>query len=387
MRFPALLIAVAALWLIVSGCSKNEDSPFAPAPATEVAWLTTLPNLVFSTTAYYPVQVQVLAAMPQAIDSVHAVITTPTGQSSIRFRLYDDAGYFQREDALDFCSPYSGDLVANNGVFTRQVSAQFADTVGLHYIKVAAWINNESAWTPQDTILVALSLPPQWSSLILPDTLYSGFPPLQINVSVFDPDAAAGDSVASVQMSLYSPLGILLGDPADLIPLDQSHFGQTIGADFAVGRQTGFYTFAFRAWDTFAMISDSLGQSVYMENLAPHLSGPIFALGDTIILPSPGDTTYFPISVRCWDDQTLADILEVHVQAVKPDLDTGSVVELFDDGEIDISGDSLAGDSIFTRIISIWPSNLLGAYAFHFRGLDQAENQNEIVDTLWVVPQ
>jgi len=78
--------------------------------------------------------------------------------------------------------------------------------------------------------------------------------------------------------------------------------------------------------------------------------------------------------------------LTVTIQAQKPDLTWGSVIELFDDGNISAYGDTLAGDSVYTRIVSISPSNDLGLYLFHFKGEDKAGNQSEIVDSLWVVP-
>jgi len=375
----------ALLFLLLIGCANEGDSPVEPAPLFENQWRIRLSNLVLETTIYDTVQVEIMGVAPQAVDSVVGVITTPFGQLAGTFRLYDDASAYSLNDASEFASTHSGDLVANNGRFTRLINSHFADSAGTYYLAVQAWRDHEIAWTPQDTFLVSLSLPPQVSNLNLPDTLYSGFPPFQIGLQAFDPDAAFGDSVVSVQMRLYSSSGAFLGDPIQLTALDQINYGHTISADFAVGLDSNFYTFAFRAYDTFNMISDSLGRSVYIENVAPYLADPFFS--DTVVtLPLPGDTTSFLASVRAWDDQTAEDIVEIYIQALKPDSTFGSIVELFDDGQSEVSGDEVAGDSTFTRIISIWPNNLLGLYVFHFRGLDQAGNQREITQNLWVIP-
>jgi len=381
LRHSAIPLALLALW---AGCSQDHNTAVSPPAPLEVSWLSTLPNLVLETTVFYPIQVQVSGAGPQDVDSVKAAIEDQTGQTIAQFFLYDDAGAYLHNDAPGFCDSLSGDLVANNGIFSRLVNSRFASATGDYHIQVSAWAQGQTAQTSPDTVIVAQSQPPQLSNLILPDTLASGFAPLQISLEAYDPDTPTGDSVATVEMRLFSPEGVLLGTPFMLEKLDKVLYGMTISANFAVGHPTGSYTFAFRAWDTFATVSDSLGAVTCMINLAPYLADPI--LPDTVIRPAPGDTAYFPITIRCWDDQTLADIVAVNIQALKPDLTWGSLVELFDDGQADVSGDTLAGDSIYTRIVSIYPSNLLGLYQFHFRSQDQAGNQSEIVDSLWVIP-
>lgn len=378
--FLAAFLSLATAWM---GCSDEESMPVSPPPILEVNWDITLPNLVFQSAAYYPIRVIVGGVNPDEIDSVKAQIENPAGLEAADFRLYDDAGAFENGDALDFCSPNSGDLVSHDGRFSRMVNAHFAAEEGLFTFRVTAWTAIGTAASSKDSVLVSQSAPPQLSNLNLPDTLYSGFAPFQLSLTIIDPDPPQSDSVASAEMKLYSPAGELLGDPTPLQPLGSSLYGTTLTSALPVGLSGNFYTFAFRAWDTFNMESDSIGKLVYLENLAPYLTD--FVLPDTITLPPPGDTTYFPILVRCWDDQTVADILEVSIQALKPDMTFGSVVELLDDGDVDYSGDEIAGDSIYTRIVSIYPSNDLGLYQFYFRGEDKAGNQSEFVDSLWVV--
>jgi len=242
--------------------------------------------------------------------------------------------------------------------------------------------------------VVSLSLPPQVSNLSLPDTLYSGFASYQIGLQAFDPDAAFGDSVVSVQMSLYSSSGAPLGDPIELDALDELNYGHTISADFAVGLPSDFYIFGFRAFDTFDMISDSLGKSVFIENLAPHLADPV--LPDTVIKPQAGSINFL-ITVRAWDDQTVLDINEVELRSLKPDgewSNNGNPFPMFDNGlpfvdslwASGYAGDGAAGDSIYTMTAFMDTNAQLGLYHFYLRATDLAGNENEIIDSLWVIP-
>jgi hypothetical protein len=393
MKLSLLLPGLLLLPLLI-GCTKQEDSPLAPAPPFESQWRSRLSNLVFGTTVFDTVQVEVLAVSPQAVDSVIGVVITSLGQNVATFHLYDDASAFLRSDAPDFASSRSGDLVANNGYFTRLINSRFADSAGTYYIAVQAWRDHEIAWTPQDTIIISLSLPPQISNLNLPDTLYSGFSPYQISLQAFDPDAAFGDSVVSVQMTLYTNSGTPLGDPMPLTALDQINFGHTISGDFAVGLDSNFYTFAFRAYDTFNLISDSLGKSVYIENRPPYLADPV--LPDTVIKPQSGSINFL-ITVRTWDDQTVLDINDVELRSLKPDgqwSNNGNPFPMFDNGlpfvdslwASGYAGDEAAGDSIYTMTAFMDTNAQLGQYHFYLRASDLAGYENEIIDSLWVVP-
>jgi len=375
--------AVSLLALLLSlGCEETTTSSYQEP--VSVDWHTTLPNLLTGSDNYFPIRAEVKGMPAADIDSVLASISNDAGQDVAQFSLFDDANFYEHNtpDTI-FCSKFSGDVIANDGIFSRRINALFAGaSPGSYNFQVTVWHGEGSIKSPLDTVIVAQSVPPELSGLIFPDTLSSGFSPQQISLQVIDPDDPGVDSVTAVYMKLYSPESAFL-DSIALETLGSNRYGTTLQADLAVARPSGDYIFAFRALDTFETMSDSLGKSVYMENLAPYLNDSV--LPDSIPRPTLEDTT-FALAVKCWDDQTVADILTVTIQAQKPDLTWGSVIELFDDGNISAYGDTLAGDSVYTRIVSISPSNDLGLYLFHFKGEDKAGNQSEIVDSLWVVP-
>ncbi len=357
----------------------------SPPTTMEIEWVTMLPNLISQSDSYAQIRVAVTGVDPLSVDSVKVFIYDSLYTPLPAFHLYDDANAFTLTNALEFCSDRSGDNVSNDGIYSRMVNAWFADsTEGIYHFLAIAWRDAETAETPYNSIMVASSQPPVLSGLNFPDSLESGFSPTQISLQVYDPDISDFDSIAAVFMLLYSPSGAFL-DSFQLEPMDNAaNYGTLLTPDIAVGYTTETYSFAFRAWDSYNVISDSLVKEVYMENLAPLLMFPV--LPDTIELPGVNDTTAFPIMITCWDDQTIADIAQVTVQTLKPDDSWGTEIDLFDDGDLIANGDTTEGDSVYSRIVEIWPSNLLGLYRFYFRGEDKTGNQSELIDTLWVVP-
>lgn len=367
-------MGIVALWW---GCAQDEETPTSPPAPLEVTWYQTLPNLVFQTTKYYTLMVAVSGIEPETVDSVKATIEDETAQAVAEFFLYDDANFPEHEDALNFCSPYSGDLVANNGIFSRSVNSGFAQTEGNYHFEVRVWFDGRSVASLPDTVIVALSAQPEISAISFPDTLESGFAPVQISLQAIDPDDPDVDSVTSVWMTLYSPDLIALGDPVTLEKLGGSYYGAELTPDLAVGRPSENYTFVFRALDTFDVISDSTWKAFYMENLAPHIADPAYP--DTVSLPSPGNYTEVPINLRSWDDQTNADIDSVNMLSLKPNgqyANSGNPIPLEDIDE----------DSIFTINAVLYDTSLVGTYIFTFWARDLAGNKSEdLIDSLVVV--
>jgi hypothetical protein len=378
-----LFISLALLSLVWTAC-EDEAVPTGTSGPVSIEWHTRPPNLEATSLTYYPIRATITGLSPADIDSVKAIIEDEAGTQIAQCRLYDDANFYENGDALDFCSPFSGDIVANNGVFSRLMNGQFALETGNYTFTLNVWWANRSVSSDDSTIVVAESSAPVLSEPFFPTILQSGFPPVQIHVKAVDDDAVIDDSVTQVIMKMYSGGAEL--DSFELADLGNDVYGMNLEANFAVGYPTDDYGFTFRAFDTFNLISDPLEITVTMENLAPWLPDSTIVLSDTLYLPAPSELTIDTVSVKCWDDQTVEDIAEVHIQAWKPNQTWGSIVELFDDGDIGESGDPVAGDSVYTRIISLSSSDQTGYYEFHFRGLDQAGNEQELIEGLWVLP-
>jgi hypothetical protein len=396
-RVLALLIP-AVSFFVLAGCSQNDDdnSPVNPPGQIEVQWQSTLPNLVYQSAGYYPVRVIVSGANPEEIDSVRAVISDSSGIFSTSFKLYDDAGAFLHDDALDYCSPYSGDLVARNGVYSRQVNSRFAPQSGFYFLSVAVFLNGTTAVSRLDTVAVFPSSPPQLSDLTLPDSLLSGFAPLQIRVQAIDPDPLESDSIVSVEMQLYSPAGLPLDSPVALVKVGAGYYGTQLAADFSAGKPSGDYTFTFRARDSFNVPSDSLGKVVFLQNLPPGLSDRQYP--DTLTIPVNPPYFELLISIKAWDEQTSADLKSVYLYSRKPDgsmANNGLPIPMEDNGlpfdpirwDQGYLGDLVAGDSIFSTTAVLYDTSQTGTYTFTFMAEDFAGNSSApYIDSLVVIP-
>jgi hypothetical protein len=381
-RFWTAAAAVCLLWagaVLWTGCSEEESPTSSPGTLT-VVWQTRPPNLELSSTDYVSIRAQVSGIEPTAVDSVKAFISDAAGSPIADFHLYDDANFYQHEDALEFCSPYSGDVVAHNGIFSRLMNGQFAPSSGTYTFTLNAWAGDRQATSPDSFIVVAQNSAPTLSNLFFPDTLYSGAQ-IQIHLKVMDADTVINDSVAAVAMSFYTAEGAQL-DTFALSDLGGDQYGMTVQPDIALGLTSDLYIFAFRAWDTFEAVSDSLGTWVYLQNAAPHLGEPEFP--DTVTLPEVYEEVL--ISLPAWDDQTNADIDSVNMLSLKPNgeyANEGQPIPLVDTGEW---GDEVAGDSIFSINAVLYDTSLVGTYIFTFWARDLAGNKtDDLIDSMVVV--
>ncbi len=112
-------------------------------------------------------------------------------------------------------------------------------------------------------------------------------------------------------------------------------------------------------------------------NLPPEIANTVVD-PDTVVVTAP--TAIFT-SVQASDLNGQNDILKVYFIVFKPDSSTNeSELELFDDGEEDVSGDPFAGDGIYSRIIQINETNAKGTYRFEFRARDRGGNLSNKID-------
>lgn len=102
--------------LLVFGC-KDDDKVVNPADP-EISSVLAPQFLLCNAESLYTFSVRIENL--EEIDSVICLVTRPDGSDELPFRLYDDAGA-QTLATPPYASEHSGDVVANNGTYTRGV--------------------------------------------------------------------------------------------------------------------------------------------------------------------------------------------------------------------------------------------------------------------------
>lgn len=112
-------------------------------------------------------------------------------------------------------------------------------------------------------------------------------------------------------------------------------------------------------------------------NLPPEIANTVVD-PDTVVVTAP---TLIFTSVQASDLNGQNDILKVYFTVYNPDSTTsGNEIELFDDGEVDVTGDLLPGDGIYSRLIQIDQENQKGTYRFEFSARDRGGNLSNKID-------
>lgn len=110
----------------------------------------------------------------------------------------------------------------------------------------------------------------------------------------------------------------------------------------------------------------------YNNNVAPEVS--FVNAPDTVIRPNSG-ISLFTIAIKGSDANGQCDIKSVFLKTIKPDGtpgNNGDPIFMYDDGDLTVHGDSVAGDGRFSVIAGIASNNLLGTYQFNYQASDNA---------------
>lgn len=135
----------------------------------------------------------------------------------------------------------------------------------------------------------------------------------------------------------------------------------------------GSYSVRFSATDELGLRSNTLDRPLVLKSPTPNSPPVLSALvaPDTVSLPTSGELP-ITLSVAAADSDGYADIREVYFRS----LDSSSPstrIFLWDDGDTSgASGDAVAQDGRFTRIIKLTSSNQRGTYRFAFQATDAA---------------
>lgn len=113
------------------------------------------------------------------------------------------------------------------------------------------------------------------------------------------------------------------------------------------------------------------------NNVAPVISNSIID-PDTLVVT---DTTVIQISVQAEDQNGLSDIESVYFIVYRPDgASNNNKVELFDSGNIQLHGDHIAGDGIYSLKIQVDQNNMKGTYRFEFQARDRGKKLSNVIN-------
>ena len=124
----------------------------------------------------------------------------------------------------------------------------------------------------------------------------------------------------------------------------------------------------------------ALGTFIYnngQPNVAPVISNDIVN-PDSAVVTAP---IVILTSVKATDQNGPRDIERVYFVVYRPNGTTNNNQNLmFDDGDIDVHGDQVAGDGIFSLLIQITPQNTKGNYRFEFASRDRNGEISNIIN-------
>lgn len=161
----------------------------------------------------------------------------------------------------------------------------------------------------------------------------------------------------------------------------------TANASFQIRRvQVGKYVVEVYAQSPDGYRSNSLISNlvVFRGNHAPVISG--LSAPDTIKLG--GQSQVLLLTLRASDPDGLGDVAKVVFSSFRPDgsASGGNPFAMYDDGSA-MHGDEIAGDGIFSLLVSLPASTQVGTYRFEFQAFDRSnESSNVIVHRISVRP-
>lgn len=203
-----------------------------------------------------------------------------------------------------------------------------------------------------------------------------------ITVTVFTRaiDADGAINIRSLSLGIFFPRSSEPDTSLRLLPTissgDTVNYSETFSF-FARRADTGTNTFEFQASDQSNLVSNVLRITfnISRNNSRPKVFN-LFA-PDTVVRPTSGSRPVF-FAISASDSDGLGDISSVFFKSVNSS-NPNFEFPLFDDGDIAVDGDTLAGDARFSTIIPITTSANLGTREFRFWARD---NTGALSDSL-----
>jgi hypothetical protein len=223
------------------------------------------------------------------------------------------------------------------------------------------------------------------------DTVYTNSDTRVINfITSVRVQQGGDDAISSVVCSLLDPSGNLVsnfnmsdnGSSPDTTGgngVYTSLVNYTISNCLTVGNYSLQYVATSESGLTSNLIVSTL-PVYYSNNVAPMVE--FLNAPDTITRPTAGLAGY-PVTIQGTDVNGQCDIKMVFLKTIRPDGqpgNSGNPIEMYDDGDLAIHGDSVAGDKRYSRIIFIDPTNQLGTYQFKYQATDNAGLNSAILN-------
>jgi hypothetical protein len=341
---------------------------------------------------------------------VLAIVTDQDGMEDILATsalLSDPEGRTLSTSALSDAGIYP-DLVANDGLYSAKIRLTTTKKqIGNYSLQLQATdrSNQKSNIVYQQVALKnTANDPPILSSLTLPDSaiIPTGQDSTIVKIVVMVSDSQGRGDIVSVtgtlklpdgsiylSFSLYDDGGNVARPPFNVTSGDSAaNDGRFTTRLLFVKKSVGNYMLRLQAKDLAQALSNAITKTFYVRNAFNHgpvLSNPV--MPDTVTVPTGTDTTFIKVSVTVFDQEGLGDIAGVTFTSQRPDSSVVAIYPMYDDGggtpqpPFNLrSGDSSAGDGIFTTTIPLTSSAQGNTYRdFIFQATDRAGEKSPTI--------
>lgn len=322
------------------------------------------------------------------IDSVYYQILTMTDQKNSSGRFYNDGDYSAH-----------GDITPNNNSFATRLNQMMP--AGNYIIEAESIdFSGEKSNTMQDTFFIKMAIfnfAPTISAHFITDSVYiDQIQPFKIQVQVTDPDS--GDFVNQVHYEIQNPSLTQISEQGLL--LDDGTQGDDVAGDniFSIETSSTFASWNYGIFHLFIEATDNQQKKsrTFYKLIYPakkELGVPPQILDliapQIINIPSNGIDSAL-IKIKALDSDNNRDIRSVYFNSYKPPdstLSESSPLYLYDDGNsAGYSGDTEAGDNIYSIEIYIPAGSAAGVYRFEFEAIDYSNlKSNKIIHRLTLV--
>ena len=371
-----IFIYLVTLSTLILSCA--DDKPLQPEdPYPTITHVRVPENMWTGTETKIIISATVSDA--QGLSDIDSVFLTVLKPDSITVALYAPLND----------SATRGDLIAFDGIYSREISTSFIQDEDGHYYFVFQAIDSDGHASEEvvesvPALLGSKNKPPTISDITLPDII-SVDPSIEFLCKVYVDDPQGVLDVSFVIFRIHSwenPTVIHMdtiydgGIHPDAVKEDGIFTG-TFTPAFA-DSVVGFYPFSFQAFDLSGDSTDLVRrdvQVIFEENWPPM----IFNLSAPDTFDSGSAINNFLITLEVMDPQGLADVDSVHFTSLKPDstwANNGLPIPLFDDGTF---GDVVPGDGVYSFRAIFDPTAQKGDYVWTFAAVDRSGAKSNII--------